>query len=236
MKLNSTARLAALALGAAAMAGAHAASLVDPTNTLAATGQVIDFNDFDGLTTTGPLTVGTALGVAVTFTSSPFTTVGAAAQDLGDNGLWGARGTPADGLLDNPTGNGNFLASAFVAKRGEFGFSFSAPVASVGAFFNQFQGVGTTGNSLRVLAYDQDGNDIESFSYSINTDPFNYNEGMFLGFTRASADIWGFGVTDGSFVMDNLTLAPAVPEPGTYGMLLAGLLAVGLYSRSRNAR
>jgi PEP-CTERM motif len=235
MNRKFQARLAALALGMAAMAGAHAVPLISTTNTLAATGAVIDFNNFDGLLTTGPLNLGPALGVDVTFTSSPFTTVGADAQDLGDNGLWGARGTPADGLVDTPTGNGHFLASAFVARRGEFGFSFSAPVANVGAFFNQFQAAGATGNSLRVLAYDQEGNDIESFSYSVNTDPFGYNEGMFLGFSRASADIWGFGITDGSFVMDNLTLAP-VPEPGSWGLLMAGLLAVGLRQRSRSAR
>ena len=108
-------------------------------------------------------------------------------------------------------------------------------MASVGAYFNQFQAAGATGNSLRVLAYDQDGNDIESFSYSVNTDPFGYNEGMFLGFTRTTADIWGFGVTDGSFVMDNLTLAP-VPEPATYGLMALGLLAVGLRSRARSVR
>ncbi|EHR69816.1 PEP-CTERM putative exosortase interaction domain-containing protein [Burkholderiales bacterium JOSHI_001] len=236
MNPTFTARLAALALGAATMAGAQAAALIDTTsNPLAASGQVIDFNNFDGLSTTGPLLVGSAIGVNVDFTSSPFTTVGASAQDLGDNGLWGARGTPADGLVDTPTGDGNFLASAFVARRGEFGFTFSAPVAKVGAFFNQFQAAGATGNSLRVLAYDQDGNDIESFSYSVNTDAFGYNEGTFLGFARATADIWGFGVTDGTFVMDNLTLAP-VPEPGSYGLLMAGLLALGLRSRARNAR
>jgi hypothetical protein len=235
MNQRFTARLAALAIGVAAMAGANAAAIVDASsNPLAASGQVINFNNFAGLLTTGPVNVGSALGVDVTFTSSPFSTVGADAQDLGDNGLWGARGTPADGLVDTPTGDGHFLASAFVARRGEFGFSFSAPVARVGAFFNQFQAAGATGNSLRVLAYDQDGNDIESFSYSVDTDPFGYNEGVFLGFARSSADIWGFGVTDGTFVMDNLTLAP-VPEPGSYALLLAGLLALGLRSRARSA-
>jgi hypothetical protein len=104
-------------------------------------------------------------------------------------------------------------------------------VARVGAFFNQFQ-TAAGNNSLRVLAYDRDGNDIESFSFSPDTDAFGFNEGVFLGFARGSADIWGFGITDGSFVMDDLTLAP-VPEPGTWALM--GLGVATLLARRRVA-
>jgi hypothetical protein len=228
----------ALTAAAAVCAGsAQGASLVADTNTLAGTGAtVLDFNSFDGylvpqVGADGSLLTTLDLGHGITFSTVPYAVVGASAQDLGDNGLWGARGTPDTELLATPTGDGNFVASAFVTRRGEFGFSFAAPVRAVGAYFNQFQAPGSTGNTLELLAYDRDGNVLESFRYGVNTAWDSYNEGKFLGISRASADIYGFGVADGSFVMDNLTVA--VPEPTTYVLMLAGLLAIGLSVRAR---
>lgn len=231
-KLNLTqAVMLGAAVAAALSAGsARALSVASDTNPFTSGATVLDFNAYDGLLTTGPLDMGTTPG-AVVFTSAPFAVVGAAAQDLGANGLWGARGTPEDGLVDTPTGNGHFLASAFVARRGELGFSFAQPVAKVGAFFNQFQTDGVP-NNLRLIAYDAAGNELESFAFSINTAADGYNEGKFLGFSRTSADIYGFGISDGSFVMDNLTTAP-VPEPGTYALMAAGLLVVGRLASRR---
>jgi PEP-CTERM motif len=212
--------------------GARAAAIASPTSTI--TGTVITFNEFDGLTTTGPLLV----APDVTFSSVPNSVVGANNQDLGNNGLWGARGdierTPGDGstLVSTPTGDGNFVASAFVARRGEFGFDFGLnPVQSVGAFVNQFQG--TAPNSMVVLAYGVDGEVLESFSIGVDTDVNGYNEGLFVGFQRASADIYGFGIADGTFVLDNLTYA--VPEPGSLAMVLAGLGLLVSVSRHRRS-
>jgi PEP-CTERM motif len=212
-KLASRAATAAAVL--ALCGGAQAASIISDTSTI--TGSVINFNDFDNLVTIGPLDVGAGAGDDVVFTSAANARVGADSQDLAFNGLWGARFAPT------PTGDGNFLASEFVARRGELGFTFATPVASVGAFINQFQATGTTANSLRVLAYDQYGNELESFNYSVDTAFDSYNEGKFLGFQRTQADIYGFGVADGTFVMDDLTYATApVPEPGTWALMMAG--------------
>lgn len=226
---SKTFQTLAVALATAAAAGSAAAdTIASDTNTITNPIAVASFNGFDGLVSTGPVDVGDVPGQII-FSSVPVAVVGAFAQDLGDNGLWGARGTPDSGLVQTPTGSGNFLSSAFVGGRGEVGFSFTMPVSSVGAFFNQFQTEGVA-NSMLLIAYDQAGNVLESFSYSVDTAWDGYNEGKFLGFTRTSADIYGFGIADGTFVMDDLTVA-AVPEPGTWALMLAGLSVAGRLGR-----
>jgi PEP-CTERM motif len=238
MSSNFFGRIATAVATTIVLAGtAEAASSVSSGSNFA--GTVITFNEYDGLSTTGPL----QLNPDVIFTSVPYALVGADAQDLQDNGLWGARGdierAPGDGnvLISTPTGDGHFLASQFVAQRGELGFSFATPVAQVGAYFNQFQPYGATNNSMRLIVYDRYGNDLESFSFSVDTDPAGYNEGVFLGFSRASADIYGFGIADGTFVLDNLTYAVAeVPEPAALALLMAGGLGACGARRKRKSR
>jgi hypothetical protein len=197
---------------------------------------VITFDSYEGLLTTGPEDVGTAeIGTAVLLSSGPFAEIGAFERDLGDNGLWGARGNPVDGLVPTPTGSGNFVATLFVVPRGEIGFSLAAPVAGIGAYMNQFQTAGVP-NSFTLLAYDMAGNTLESYTVSVDTDAFGYNEGSFLGIHRTAADIWGFGIAGNNLVLDNLTMtAVPVPEPGTYGLMAAGLGLVGWLARRRRA-
>lgn len=206
----------------AASVSAQAAPVIADSATF--TGDVITFNEFDGLTVGNSLD----LGHGVTLTTTANAIVGQFAQDLGDNGLWSSVG--------NANRDGNFLASAFTNNRGEIGFSFANPVSSVGAFVNQFQNTGKTNNKLLVVAYDIDGYVLESFQVSIDTDVYGYDEGKFLGFKRATADIYGFGFVDGSVVIDNVvTATSAVPEPGTWGLMMAGLGVAGFVARRRRA-
>lgn len=197
----------------AASAGAQAAPIIADSATFS--GDVITFNEFDGLVVGSSLD----LGNGVTLTTTANAIVGQFAQDLGDNGLWTSIG--------NANRDGNFLASEFTNSRGEIGFSFATPMASVGAFVNQYQVPGKTNNSLLVVAYDIDGYILESFSVSIDTDAFGYDEGKFLGFQRATADIYGFGFVDGTMTIDNVVTSP-VPEPDTLALLIAGLGVAGM--------
>lgn len=204
----------------AASVSAQAAPVVADSATF--TGDVITFNEFDGLTVGSSLD----LGNGVTLTTTASAVAGQYAQDLGDNGLWSSIG--------NANRDGNFLASTFTNNRGEIGFSFANPVSSVGAFVNQYQVSGSTANSLLVVAYDVHGYVLESFRVTIDTDAFGYDEGKFLGFQRATADIYGFGFVDGSVVIDNVVTS-AVPEPATWGLMLAGLGVAGFVARRRRA-
>ncbi|MCP6429316.1 hypothetical protein NL523_28790, partial [Klebsiella pneumoniae] len=79
-------------------------------------------------------------------------------------------------------------------------------------FVNQFQPEGVTNNRMLVVAYDINGSVLESISLSIDTDAYGYDEGKFVGFQRATADIYGFGFVDGTVVIDNV-VTTAVPEP-----------------------
>jgi PEP-CTERM motif len=212
---------AALALSASAMAQSYDA-VTDATTITSQSFNVLTFNGYNELNTTGPVNVGAEIGQTVVFTSVPTTRLGATNQDLGDNGLWGARD-----LGPTPTGDGNFVASAFIRNRGEFVFSFDNPVAAIGAYFNQFQQIGSLNNRLELTAYDQLGNVLQSFQFTINTDPDSYNEGSFLGIRSSVANIYGFGVSDGTVVLDNLTFTVPIPEPSTYALMAAGLLMLG---------
>jgi len=216
----------------AAVAAAAGSASANPISSAAEIGnaKVITFDAFDGLVipnASNPvLQVGTEVGEDVVLSSVPYTIVGQRmGTDLGDNGAWTDY---IEGFGGSP-----YVSSAFITNRGEFGFSFANPVSAVGAILNQYQAPGQTNNSLLLIAYDQYGNDLESYRVSIDTPYDSYNAGSFYGFKRASADIYGFGIADGSFVMDSLTFSAPVPEPSTYALLIGGLMLVGQMVRRR---
>lgn len=225
MSKKLIARLGAVALALTMAAGAQAASLVSANATFAPTTELITFDGYDGLVSSGQYLDADG---DVLFSSTAPSVLGAFEQDLGGNGLWGAR------FDETPTGSGNFLSATSSVL---FNFGADGPQAQVGAFFNLsqvFEGLKT--NALTLTAYGENMEVLESFNFVVNSAWDSYNEGMFLGFGRPNADIYNFGISvaEGSFVMDNLSLTTApVPEPETFAMLLAGLVAVGAAARRR---
>ena len=170
--------------------------------------QIIDFEDFDGLITSGPEPV----APGVDFTGTQDSVLGAFIADLGSNGLWGA-------------GN-HFAATDGV---GTLHFTFVNGLTSAGgALLNSHNGspisVSVFGDNLQIL---------ESHIVDIDTPEDSLNAGIFFGITRPTADIRSIAFAGPGLVADDFTFATPVPEPGTYVMLLAGLCLIVVTARRR---
>lgn len=133
---------------------------------------------------------------------------------LGSNGSWTGTGRNGYVGINNPYA---------------MEFSFTAPVSAIGGFMNYASGYTTIviealGSSGQVLeSYDID--QLAPISTSVN------NDGAFRGISRVTADIYGYRLTSGAVVVDDLTYT-AVPEPASVMMIsLGGLLITG-YRRS----
>lgn len=223
---------ASLALVAAlSLAGsAQAAGIVAPTATFAPTTSLFTFDAYDGQAVAAGQRVWLDGDTYVVTDAAVM--LGANEQDLGGNGLWGAR------FDTTPTGSGNFLSATGATL---FSFFFAGPQAQIGAYFNLSQPLeGAKNATLTLTAYSAANQVLESFSHKVDTAWDSYNEGMFLGFSRASADVHSFSVTvtaGQSLVLDDLHVsATPVPEPASLGLLAAGLAVVGAAARRRDRR
>ena len=199
--------IAAAALAAAATLPAHAL-LVNDASAIAGPTTTVDFEAFDGLLGSGPVTV----APGVVFSGDSGAELGANIRDLGDNGVWGV---------------GNLFAAGGIA--GELRFSFTDGLSSgAGAFISHYANAALPFTlAVEVSAYGANGQIIESHSFTVGATSDDYNAGQFLGITRAQADIQSISFKGVGVVADNLVLTTPVPEPGTWALMLAGLVAVG---------
>jgi PEP-CTERM motif len=202
--------IAAAAIAAATLPAQ--AVLIDNAGALAAPTSVIDFEAFDGFQTTGP----EALDANVTFSGDAGSELGAFVRDLGDNGAWGV-------------GN-HFAASGFI---GELRFTFSGLSSGAGAFVNHYALDAFPGLAVVVTAYGDNNQIIETHTLNIDTAFDSYNEGLFVGITRSSADIRSLSFKGVGVVVDDFAYTAPVPEPETYALMLAGLGMVGWLARRR---
>jgi hypothetical protein len=229
-------RRAAVAAAVLALAGgAQAAGFVTNAPIFAPTTELITFDGYDGLVYDATLyPLGLYLdndGDVLLTTADGGALVGAFAQDLVGNGLWGAR------FEATPTGSGNFLSATSTLN---FNFGADGPQARVGAFFNLSQPIGgPKSNTITLTALDANNVELETVTFSVDTAFDGYNEGVFAGFYRTQADIENFRVSfsgGGSLVMDDLHLSMApVPEPGTYALMAGGMGLLGWFARRRRA-
>lgn len=206
--------LAAAVLAAATTLPAHAVltmnagSIAGPTITA-------DFEAFDGLLTSGPVTV----APGVVFTGDSGAELGANNRDLGDNGIWGV---------------GNLFAAGGIA--GELRFTFTDGLSrGVGAFVSHYANLSLFPLVVEVSAYGNNNQIIETHSFTVAATANDYNAGRFLGITRGQADIRSISFKGLGVVADNLVLTTPVPEPTTWALMLAGLACVGML-RSRRRR
>lgn len=185
---------------------AHAALTVNVNDI--ADAQVIDFENFDGLITTGPETV----APGVSFTGTPGSVLGAFIADLGSNGLWGA---------------GNYFAATDVIGTLHFTFA-NGPTSAAGALLNSYNG-----GPMIISAFGNDHQIIESHIVDVDTPEDSLNEGTFFGITHPTAEIRAISFTGMGLVADNVTFTTPIPEPETYAMMLAGLGLLGAMTRRR---
>lgn len=198
-----------LASTLAIAAPAHAALTHDMAD-IGVPNLMVDFEAYDGYATMGPEIISSG----ITFTGDMGSMLGAFIADLGTNGIWGA---------------GNHFAATDAV--GELRFTFDQLAASAGALVNHVELGDLFPFAVVVSAYGDNNQIIESHTFSVNTDEFGYNEGVFLGITRDAADIRSISFKGNSVVVDNLMVA--VPEPETYAMMLGGLGLLGLVARRR---
>lgn len=213
---------------------AQAASFVGAAPTFTPTTELVTFDSYDGLMyEAAAYPLGLYLdndGDVLLTTGDGGALIGAFVQDLEDNGGWGARFEPT------PTGSGNFLAATQTLN---FNFGADGPQARVGAFFNISNAFGgDKGNQITLTALNEANEVLETVSFSVNTSFESYNEGVFAGFARTTADIANLRVSftgGASLVMDELHLSAApVPEPTTLALMAGGLgLLASLRRRSR---
>ncbi|MBX9608742.1 MAG: hypothetical protein K2Y51_21155, partial [Gammaproteobacteria bacterium] len=209
--------LVALALASLCACGAQAAVV----NSSAGFTVLEDFESFDNLVSKGPVALGGSLSVS----SGIFSTFGAVAVDLVDNGTWGA-GNRFAGI-----GDLSFLPSTSEGYVGSMTFTLAHAVQGLGATFSIFND-GSVSGEITLEALGAGDVVLESVTFAVDfDDALLTNVGEFRGFVRPTADILGLRVSGDGFVVDDVA---AVPVPAALPLLAAALGTLSLRRRLRS--
>ncbi len=198
----------AVLLGASLLLGASAQAAV-----VGSFSNSVVIEDFEGLgfVSTGPITLA---GGQVIATSNVLATYDYLPVDLGSNGAWG---------LDGYVGIGDYYNySTTPSATDSLTFNSFTGLSNLGADFSIYKDAMTSG-TLMLEALGMNGAVLESTQVTIDfNDPASYNRSAFVGFTRASNDIFGMRITGDGFVVDNL-MTSAVPVPASLPLFLSGM-------------
>lgn len=118
---------------------------------------------------------------------------------------------------------------------GTMTLTFHTAVVGVGAYLNWARNPDGSpfGDAAVLSAYDATNTLLESYTLTFDTGGAD-NSGEFHGFLRSSAEIKSLTFGGAYIGAKNLeVVTAAVPEPQTYGLMLAGLVVVGAIARRR---
>jgi len=216
MKINHLATVCGLLVSL--YSGMSQAALIT-TNTLAVTD---DFSNFTGATSTnGPVTLNSG---AIWSTSYAFSFIGNSTYALNTNGNWT---TARNGFTGLNTVTGSMT------------YTLPSLTDYVGGFINYSTSATTTPLPHVIIeALDASSNVLESYNIT-DLSPISTtanDDGSFFGFSRSTADISAFRVSNAYVVLDDLTynLSP-VPVPAAAWLFGSGLLALIGMARRRKA-
>ncbi len=205
----------AVLLLAAAAAHADITTYTDRSTYLGAVGitGIDDFDDLDVDAYAGPLTRNSG-AYQYTVSAAP-----------NSPQIWGA----SDDGVDIWLTGGNRLDLVTFAP--------SSPVAGVGGFFfgSDLFGFSTPASYLTLSATDSTG---ATVTYTLDAPQFNsfvgfVSTGSLVSFSVTAADQPGVWATVNDLLLSGPATVTTVPEPETYGMMLAGLGLLGVIARRK---
>jgi hypothetical protein len=208
--------------------GAHAAtSLVTSGSGITANG-LIDW----GVLGTEPTIVNQPFTIAVPNVSGLNVTVSQSSgpfQRVDQSSLWKGNFAPGEKLLST---------SSIGTATGPVSLAFNSPVQGVGA---QIQALSYGSFTATIEAFNSSNASLGSFMLAGNSTADANNSAIFIGILSNALDISRvvFGVPVATNFVQDFAIngpriqVPAVPEPETYAMLMAGLGLLGFIARRR---
>lgn len=158
----------------------------------------------------------------ITFTAAP--------GNNGNSGLGSVIGQGHYGLASNGAIGDNATYIGLDSGTGFATLTFATDISSFGGFWNYAPDTGTP----VISAYDASNSLLGTYDLSVLapiSTPNGFNQFVFRGIQSDSTDIKSIQFSGAYMVLTSAI--PAIPEPGTYTMLLAGLGLIGFMARRR---